>query len=477
MNKVLKLTLLGASLAFSSSQTLAGSFNACSEAQQHPELADSLCANIAAPLQHDDQSSTDNINLFVRKFPAQEKPEGSIWLIAGGPGESGASFYKIIEHYQNAFPTLDIYIPDHRGTGASSTICKEEQLASDGGVALVGAEWGSCFGSMYAKPDHVKAFSISNAAKDLRQLINQHSSPGKRYVYAVSYGTQLSLRLLQLENVKIDGLILDSLVPLQDDKEYELSRRSFVVDEMGKTLLKKCQQDANCGKGKDLLSISAELSRKYQSLETLDPKLKAASLSNSLGTLLDIPPLRNDIPTILLALQEGNGQPLLNALEAAQHYYAGFNQNYANFGSSVPLVQVITAAENNLRPEAKKTDIKKEENELSFTSPLPTLMAEVTLPRYQRDQYFAKVPENMPRTLVLHGDMDPKTHHLGARKHVQKLKSMNTGSTINMITIDDAPHFIALNAPACFKAYANAFLGDTPIKGDSCSDEKSKINF
>ncbi len=477
MNKTLKLALLGSTLALFGIKASAGGFESCPESQQHPALADSLCANITMPLQHDDAASTENINIFVRKFPAQKKAEGSIWLIAGGPGESGASFYSIIDHYKDAFPSLDIYIPDHRGTGASSTICKEEQLNSEGGVALVGAEWGSCFGSMYAKPDYVKAFSISNAAQDLRQLINHHSSAGKRYVYGVSYGTQLSLRLLQLPEVNIDGLILDSLVPLQDNKDYELSRRSFVVDEVGKALLKKCQENSNCANGKNLLAMSAALSKQYPSLGELDPKLKAASLSNSLGTLLDIPHLRNNIPNIIQALQKGDSQPLLTTLEEAQQYYAGFNNNYANFGSSIPLVQVITAAENNLRPNAKKADIKKEETQLSFTSPLPTLMAEVSLPRYSKDQYFAKLPKNMPSTLVLHGNMDPKTHYLGALKHVQTLQASNKDTDINLIEMNDTPHFVALNAPACFKEYSQAFVNKQPLKGNSCSDEKSAISF
>ncbi|GAA6150886.1 alpha/beta fold hydrolase [Pseudoteredinibacter isoporae] len=477
MNKTLKLALLGSALTLAGIKAFADDFKTCTAAQQHPALENSLCANVAMPLHHDKPESKESIEIFVRKFPAQQNAEGSIWLIAGGPGESGASFYSIIDHYQSAFPNLDIYIPDHRGTGASGTICEEEQLDSEGGVALVGAEWGSCFGSMYAKPDHVKAFSISNAAQDLRQLMKQFRGSGKQYLYGVSYGTQLSLRLLQLPEVNVDGLILDSLVPLQDDQDYELSRRSFVIDEVGKTLLTRCEQSNDCSKGNNLLAISKSLSAQYRSLESLDPKLKALSLSNSLGTLLDIPHLRNEIPSILLALHNGNSQPLLDALKNAQTYYGEFNEDYANFGSSVPLVQVITAAENNLRPNAKKSDIAQEETELSFSSPLPMLMAEVTLPRYTRDHYFAQLPKKMPRTLVLHGDMDPKTHYKGAQKHVQKLKHLNKQSTIELVTMSDAPHFVALNAPNCFKEYSLAFVNNAELKGSRCVDQTSRIHF
>ncbi len=172
-------------------------FEICNTSEIIPELKSSLCAVVKTPLFHE-SGKEETIDLFVRKFPAKEKREGSIWLIAGGPGESGASFYPLITKFKEIFPHLDIIVPDHRGTGASGKICPEqESLESSNGIALANDEWGPCFGQMFGNISYTQAFSITNAAKDLVLLINDLSGEGKKYIYGVSYGTQLVLRLIQ----------------------------------------------------------------------------------------------------------------------------------------------------------------------------------------------------------------------------------------------------------------------------------------
>jgi pimeloyl-ACP methyl ester carboxylesterase len=47
--------------------------------------------------------------------------------------------------------------------------------------------------------------------RDLKTLLEAHRGAGNVYVYGVSYGTQLVLRMLQLGEVHLDGLVLDSL--------------------------------------------------------------------------------------------------------------------------------------------------------------------------------------------------------------------------------------------------------------------------
>jgi len=63
-------------------------------------------------------------------------------LIAGGPGESGASFYGMVAELRTTFPGLDLIMPDHRGTGFSTRMCPDEEApGSPEGGALAGAEW------------------------------------------------------------------------------------------------------------------------------------------------------------------------------------------------------------------------------------------------------------------------------------------------------------------------------------------------
>jgi len=453
----------------------ANDFEKCKGEELFLELKSSLCTTVKSPLTYQG-SSAEEIELFVRKFPSLKTRDGSIWLIAGGPGESGASFYSFIDFYRASFPNFDIFIPDHRGTGASSTICPEESIYSLGGKYLVGEEWGTCFSHMYSKLSYVKSFSITNAAKDLRLLINNMSGTGKRYVYGVSYGTQLVLRLTQLDKVNLDGVILDSLVPMQDDRDFDLSKRSQVVDMVGQALLNKCQGTFKCS-GKNADEMKRQLSaliKKSKSIKDFSIKLPDTSLSTVLGAMLDIPHVRNDIPDIISSLYKGDSTDLENAFKAVNLYYEKFDRGYANFGSSIPLVQVITASENNLRPEITKADVAKEAEKLLFTSPLPSLIAENSMPTYKKDNFYSKLPNSLPKTMILHGTLDPKTHHDAAKKYASKLAEAGKVSFIDVI---DSPHFVAMNAPICFKIYVNKFIKGGSIKQQTCRDENVLVKF
>ncbi len=161
-------------------------------------LLGSQCATVDVPLRHADPSG-EHITLFLRRIAASaDVPRrGEVWLISGGPGESGASLYPLIQIYQRAFPGFDLVIPDHRGTGRSSRICPiQEAPESPAGTGLADAEWGPCIGSMYANLQRTSAFSITEAAHDLGTLMSQADRSGQVLLYGVSYGTQLALRSL-----------------------------------------------------------------------------------------------------------------------------------------------------------------------------------------------------------------------------------------------------------------------------------------
>lgn len=122
----------------------------CDDANEYAVMSDSLCKFITAPL---DYGTTEGemISLFVRKFPALQSLRGSILLLAGGLGESGASYYSDIDFFREVFADLDLIVPDHRGTGYSAKLCEpEETQAREGGFDLVNEEWGACFGQLYS---------------------------------------------------------------------------------------------------------------------------------------------------------------------------------------------------------------------------------------------------------------------------------------------------------------------------------------
>ena len=425
------------------------------------QLAGSQTAYVKVPLNYNANSS-DSISLFVRKFPARKTSEGSIWLISGGPGESGASLYPLVDQFASIFPNLDIIIPDHRGTGLSAKICpNEENIDSPNGIGLANNEWGSCFNYMYTHQDYVKSFSITNAAKDLNYLIQKISSKGSKYVYAVSYGTQLALRMQQLGSPQLNGLILDSLVPLQNDEDNDLSHRSFVTNSVGNEVLN--YYDSISQSEKRLTIKLTEILRREKEGQSFKNKLPQQKLSHLFGMMLNIPKVRNNIPSIINTLYEGDTSALNQAVRDIMSFHNTYASDYQTFISSIPLAQVISSSENNLRPKIKKTELALEDGNLLFTSPLPQLIAENSMPSHERDEYFAGTPHNLPPTLILHGTLDPKTSLNGADRHVLKLSKFS--SNISYVKIKDAPHFIALFAPDGFAQAVKTF-----INGKEASD-------
>ena len=146
-------------------------FTPCSDTA----MPGSLCSGLNVPSRYDGQGRAE-MHVFVRKIaadvPPGKQPAGTLWLVAGGPGESGASFYSLLPALRRSFPGFEFMIPDHRGTRISTGLCKvEESLQSPGGRALVGAEWGSCFAVINMLPSYAAQFSITTAARDLKALI------------------------------------------------------------------------------------------------------------------------------------------------------------------------------------------------------------------------------------------------------------------------------------------------------------------
>lgn len=419
-----------------------------------PGLAGSLCATSHALLRANDPEA-GVVDLFIRKFPSTSGvTTGQVWLVAGGPGESGASFYPFLDTLRAAFPNRDLMIPDHRGTGYSSRLCPaEETVDSPGGYALVGAEWGSCIGGMYGDLDRTQAFTVTNASHDLSMLITSYRSEGSVQVYGVSYGTQLILRMLQTAPVALDGVVLDGLVPLEASAELDLSHRTAVVDKVGRSLLSPDQ----------ILIYEGLLS---------DPERQAlwadivprGNLRQFLASLLNFPELRDQIPAIISALNQGDVSPLLAVRTTLEKEFDQLGQ-YPQSSPALPLVVLMNASENNGRRNLTAEDVNVEARGALFTSPLPGLLVGPSAPLYERDVYYGRSPVALPRTLVVHGTLDPNTPYDGALAHAAKLAE---AGEVTFATVVSGAHMLPFAAPDCFVRVVSAFDAGAEVP-DSCA--------
>lgn len=464
-------TLLAALASlFAAGVVQAAGFASCDDSYTSPALKGSRCSTETVPLvwRETPASGAGVIKLFVREFPASGKSKGTVWLVAGGPGESGASLYPMIDVLRHSFPGYDLRVPDHRGTGFSTRLCAQEEAPdSAAGTGLDRAEFGTCFGRLIGDPATAKGYTITESAHDLRYLIKNSDRTRPIYVYGVSYGTQLILRTLQLGKLPVTGIVLDSLVPLQTAAKWELTRRSHVVDDIGRQVLARCDREPQCrramGEGAET-AYRRLLSQVRERPELLDG-IPGRDLKRFLGNLLDVPAARDQIPYLIKELEAGRTERLKGVLVEMEKAAASLGA-FAQSPISIPLVSIISTSENALRQDLTSEELDREDGQLLFTSGLPRHLLKPALPLYPRDRYFGKLPAQTPPLLVFSGTLDPKTHYDGAVEHVAALKK--SGRT-GLVSVTGAPHFILWTAPQCFARHTRAFVERRVLYDQRCA--------
>ena len=429
-------------------------FVPCTDTADFPELTGSQCLTTSVPLRHE-LPDGKSIELSVRRFPVAEagKRRGEVWLVAGGPGEPGASLYPFLATFRKAFPHHDLVLPDHRGTGESERLCpQQESLGSASGVALAGEEWGPCIGSLYADQGRASAFSITQAAQDLSTLLTRYRGEGEVLLYSVSYGTQLALRMLQVSPTPLDGLILDGLVPPENAARWDLSHRTAVVDAVGRDLLGE-----------------ADAAALQRLLDSSDPdaawrkQVPGGDLRRFFGTLLNFPTLRTRIPSIVEGLSKGDDTALRATIADLKSTVAELTR-YPFSPPSLPLVMLISTSENSGRRDLSRETVEAEASTALFTSAIPGFLVDSPVPRYERDQWFGSTPAALPRTLVIHGTLDPNTPYASARAHADRLAK---AGSLTFSTVQRGAHLLAYVAPKCFVEITSAFVEKAPVL-ESC---------
>jgi len=191
-------------------------WNACTLQGLGGQTYPADCATVEVPLDWSEPDG-ETIDLFVRRVGAPQ-PEGrSVWLLSGGPGFAGLELEPIAPWLHTQDPGTTVYIPDHRGTGASTRLtCPEQEVAGTPGEALItDEEWPACVEWLEANwGERMQHFSTTQAARDLRGLIERTRAEDEQtFVYGISYGTYIAYRYLQVAPDQADGVIMDSLAP------------------------------------------------------------------------------------------------------------------------------------------------------------------------------------------------------------------------------------------------------------------------
>jgi len=197
------------------------------------------CATVVAPLDYSGQVP-GAVSLHVEMLMPAIQPVGTMFLIAGGPGQGSAGSFQLalsvaVQQMQDAFPGYRLVAFDNRGTGKSGLInCPAIQteinlsVEQERDVTRQCAEQIGPNRQFYATRDHAQDIETVRKALGL----------GKIGLFGVSYGTKLALAYALAFPGSVDRILLDSVVPPTYPDPFDRP----VLQEMAGTLNTFCAQ-------------------------------------------------------------------------------------------------------------------------------------------------------------------------------------------------------------------------------------------
>jgi pimeloyl-ACP methyl ester carboxylesterase len=172
------------------------------------------CGTVIVPLDRSGRTP-GTVSLHVQVLPAETRPVGVMFLVAGGPGQGSAGAFDLgsrgsADFYRAIFPGYTLVAFDNRGTGRSGLIdCPALQRAvgvtveQERTLARNCAEQIGPTRQFYATRDHAEDIESVRTALGF----------GRIGLYGVSYGTKLALAFALAHPSSVDRLVLDSAVP------------------------------------------------------------------------------------------------------------------------------------------------------------------------------------------------------------------------------------------------------------------------
>jgi pimeloyl-ACP methyl ester carboxylesterase len=369
--------------------------------QDCSDTATAECGMAELPLFYDDSEDDRKISIAVRRMPAVNESTAQLWLLAGGPGQSGivsfAANMELIREQVRELDNFDLYTLDHRGVGDSYFLGCPDLQDRPACLAHIDAYYG----------DRLQGITTTASARDVGELIRATSQDDQQvFVLGVSYGTYLAQRYVQLFPTQADGIILDSIVPVDADA----STWNAAYNAASKKFFDACAKDQVCVTklGKDPWEFLGELERKLDNghcpdininSDILKIGVSAAIRSNVLREVIapaiyridrcndnDINVLNNNFLPSLQAVEQ---RPVSDSLLLNIHVLLSEMWNYDN----IPSASELTAA---------------------YDAAYVGTPATIDLgglydiwPRYQRDEYDDQLMNYTGPLLMLQGGFDP----------------------------------------------------------------------
>ncbi|TPV94446.1 MAG: hypothetical protein B7733_15205 [Myxococcales bacterium FL481] len=459
----------------------------------------SRCARVPVPLDHF-QPDGAKIEVLISRLPARQQPATrQLWLLRGGPGESGEVFSDVAQEFANAAGDLDVYVLEHRGVGESTRLeCPvQEALESDGGFAITDAELPACLAALHEQwgPGMVP-FTTTSAAQDLNYVLraiqgaDATSPQGSQavYLYGEAYGAWWALRYLQLADaIRPAGVMLDSLIAPGQQWLSDFDTQFDPV--LAELMTTHCAADEVCHAklGPDawarVQAVVAAMSEGHCAELGLDPGL----LRQVAALLLIIPVdvLRGHLAPLFYRLERCNEGDVAVLAQYFTTLLDVLSQGPTERSSfSLPLQRHLTLSELWEQPPPSVTDLVAA-CEQSIACPYTAVSMGVYYdlwPRYPRDPLAGQWPLTDVPVLTLSGGLDAQTPHQTASTVVDYLAAPHQ----HYVQVPTASHTVMLSspvrtpgAPTCGMQMMHRFIAD-PLAvaiDTACLGDLVPVNF
>jgi pimeloyl-ACP methyl ester carboxylesterase len=260
------------------------------------------------------------IDIHFEVLSAEGVPRGTMFLIAGGPGQGSAGAFDLAPGFnrqlmQLLFPNYTLVAVDNRGTGESALInCPDLQRATTGTAEQFAALAAACAAMIgpqrvfYSTRDHADDVDAVRAALGVDKI----------GLYGVSYGTKLALAYALGHPQHVERMILDSVVPPELPDTFDRN----VLTEMPKALRNFCSggvcRGATNNYANDVITLANRLESKPLRGRIIatngKPKTVHMNGEELLTMMVDAdlgPGLAAEAPAAVHAALRGNSRPLL----------------------------------------------------------------------------------------------------------------------------------------------------------------------
>jgi len=409
------------------------------------------CSKNSVPLDYAEPDG-ETIPFFVMRYKSEGESSGQLWLLQGGPGGPGSDFAGFMESMHLLYPSLDLYAPDHRGTGYSARLgCPDQERdSSSSGFNITSGEWPACVESLKEQwgVDGLAQFSASNAARDLGETVELFKEPGKDlFIYGASYGTYWALRYMQLYPDQGAKMILDSICASGYCKLVEYDSNFNMV---GKQFMDHCASDEFCRSklGDDAWAFIGNMLDGVDSgscAALSDAGLDRSFVRQVFGTLITSWFMRPYIAMMAYRLERCSSSDVDFLLEFLNMLFSDGDVSVQDKLFSTALNSNITFSELWGEGDVTQDDLKAIIDGAYVSPDAAWYMAGRydMWPKYEKDEYYSLFADFSGPILMMNGTLDPQT----TLEMALPMKDIYTAENQYFIEFPRLPHGVIFQTP------------------------------